>query len=52
MKMKKSSRKRVLENANLTNFVKAIAEKNYSVASKYLSQDIEAKLKAKISANL
>jgi outer membrane lipoprotein SlyB len=53
MKFKaKAKKKMVKENSNLLNFIKAIAEKNYSVANKYLSQEIEAKLKARISANI
>lgn len=40
------------ENVQLSNFIKAIAEKKYSEASKYLSQEIEAKLKNRISANI
>tara|TARA_R110000868_G_scaffold380857_2_gene647162 strand:- start:1295 stop:1636 length:342 start_codon:yes stop_codon:yes gene_type:complete len=48
--MKKKSMMK--ENSNLPNFIKAIAEKNYSIASKYLSQEIEAKLKNRISANI
>jgi hypothetical protein len=49
---KKEEKKSLKESVYLSYFIKAIAEKNYSVASKYLTQEVEAKLKKKISENI
>lgn len=47
--MKKKRTRRVSE--NVTNFVRAIVEKKYSAADKYLTAELEAKLAARISEN-
>ena len=45
----KKKKKVVKESALIANFIKCVAEKNYSEANKYLRQVIEAKLEARIS---
>jgi len=40
------------ENTSLSKFIKAFVQKNYSEASKYLTTEIENKLKARISQSL
>ena len=47
------SREKALKEASpVSNFIKAIAEKKYNVADKYLMEAVEAKLKARIAATL
>ena len=40
------------ENLGVNQFIKAIAQKKYNTANKYLTDVIEAKLKARIAASL
>ena len=40
------------ESTHIPQFIKAITEKRYNAASKYLTQEIEAKLKNRILANI
>lgn len=40
------------KNINLLNFIKAIAEKKYAQADKYLTEEINARLMKRIKQNL
>jgi hypothetical protein len=43
------SKKSAHESTNITNFIKAISQKNYVAADKYLQSAVNARLKASIS---
>jgi len=47
IKGKKSAK--LNESVNILNFIKAVAEKNYSKADKYLTAEINSRLRQKIS---
>jgi len=44
-----SSKKTVLENVEIVNFIRSISQKNYSEANKYLQSVVDSKLKGKIN---
>jgi hypothetical protein len=47
-----AKRRAMLRESSLYQFIKAITEKKYNQANKYLADVIEAKLKSRIAANL
>lgn len=46
------AKRRMMRESSLYQFIKAITEKKYNTANKYLADVVEAKLKARIAANL
>lgn len=46
---KKSIKKQVNENSEIVGFLRALSQKNYSEANKYLQNVVDLKLKAKIN---
>ena len=50
--VRKSAKRALKESVNLLNFIRAITEKKYNQADKYLSAEIDARLKRKISQAL
>jgi hypothetical protein len=47
-----AKRRALMRESSLFQFIKAITEKKYNQANKYLADVIEAKLKTRIAANL
>lgn len=51
-KGKKTAKKKMMKESYLSKFIFAVCNKNYKQADKYLSEEINARLKARISSHI